>query len=58
MTDPDPVPEAPTDASAGADASGYSGPGAWGPWALALLGALFVIATAATLHSILVTFGG
>lgn len=40
------------------EARDYSGPGAWGTWALVLMGGLFVIAALATAHSILVTFGG
>lgn len=36
----------------------YDGPGAWGAWALGLLAALFLIATGATVHSIIVTLGG
>lgn len=36
----------------------YDGPGAWGPAALWLLGGLFVISAALTVHSILATFGG
>lgn len=36
----------------------YTGPGAWGPAALWLLGGLFVLSALATVHSILVTFGG
>lgn len=35
----------------------YEGPGAWGPAALWLLGTLFALSAAATVHSILVTFG-
>lgn len=38
--------------------SEYEGPGAWGAWALALLGGLFLLATAATVHSVIVTLGG
>lgn len=37
---------------------GYDGPGAWGTWALVLLIGLLLIATAATVHSIVVTFTG
>lgn len=36
----------------------YEGPGAWGPAAMWLLGVLFVLSAAATVHSILATFGG
>lgn len=36
----------------------YAGSGAWGPAALWLLGGLFVLSALATVHSILVTFGG
>lgn len=39
-------------------AEGYDGPGAWGPAALWLLGGLFLLSAAATVHSILATFGG
>lgn len=44
--------------SVSGEGNGYEGSGAWGTWALVLLGILFVIATAATVHSVLVTFGG
>lgn len=44
--------------SGGTPAGEYEGPGAWGPAAMWLLGALFVISAAATVHSILATFGG
>lgn len=40
------------------DGADYTGPGAWGPAALWLLGVLFVLSAAATVHSILATFGG
>lgn len=52
----------PTGSDPSADASSsteqYAGPGAWGPAALWLLGALFALSAAATVHSILATFGG
>lgn len=52
----------PRDSDPGGDASSpaeeYAGPGAWGPAALWLLGGLFVLSAAATVHSIVVTFGG
>lgn len=35
----------------------YEGPGAWGSWAIGLLLALFLLATGATVHSLLVTLG-
>lgn len=34
---------------------GYEGPGAWGTWAMILLVVLFLVATGATVHSILAT---
>lgn len=40
------------------DVADYPGPGAWGPAALWLLGVLFALSAAATVHSILATFGG
>lgn len=46
-------------ASSGGTPTGeYAGPGGWGPAAMWLLGALFVLSAAATVHSILATFGG
>lgn len=52
----------PRDPDPGSDASPpaeeYDGPGPWGPAALWLLGGLFLISAAATVHSIVVTFGG
>lgn len=46
------------EADAASPPEDYEGPGAWGPAALWLLGGLFVLSAAATVHSILVTFGG
>lgn len=42
---------------AGSAADEYDGPGAWGAWAMGLLLALFLLATGATVHSLLVTLG-
>jgi hypothetical protein len=59
MTDPTTSPEATDVPAAGGDEwADYEGPGAWGSWAIGLLLALFVIGAVATVHSILVTFGG
>lgn len=57
MTEPDPAGSdpAPEPSSSVGD---YTGPGAWGAAALWLLGTLFVLSAAATVHSILATFGG
>lgn len=49
-----PAPGTPTGPSPGE----YAGPGAWGAAAMWLLGTLFVLSAAATVHSILATFGG
>lgn len=49
-------PDSATDASS--PAGQYAGPGAWGAAALWLLGVLFALSAAATVHSILATFGG
>lgn len=46
-----------TDRTGEPSSAGYEGPGAWGFWALALLTVLFVLATGATVHSIIVTLG-
>jgi hypothetical protein len=64
-TGPPPGSEGPTGraastggASAGEYTGEYTGPGAWGTAAMWLLGTLFVLSAAATVHSILATFGG
>lgn len=56
-TRPDPHGDDPA-SEASSPAAEYAGPGAWGPAALWLLGTLFVLSAAATVHSILATFGG
>ena len=71
MTDAEHSPEAPSTAtgrpsreaaapegSSRQESPDYDGPGAWGPAALWLLGGLFVISAALTVHSMLATFGG
>lgn len=48
----------PSDGNDGLATGGYDGPGAWGAAAIWLLVGLFVLGTALTVHSIVVTFGG
>ncbi len=57
MSDTERTPGSPSPAP-GTPTVEYEGPGAWGPAAMWLLGALFVLSAAATVHSILATFGG
>lgn len=52
MTDPDARPDSPP------PPDGYEGSGGWGLAAMTLLAGLFIISAVATVHSILVTFGG
>lgn len=46
------------DRSTGPSRPEYEGPGPWGPAALWLLGGLFLISAALTVHALLATFGG
>lgn len=55
--DDDAVP-VPGEAGASAGPGGYEGPGGWGTAALALLGGLFLVSAALTVHSVMTTFGG
>ncbi len=56
-TQPEPAEPAADTSSPAGNYGDYEGPGAWGPAALWLLGTLFALSAAATVHSILVTFG-
>lgn len=54
----DPSPRSPADSRGGEPGVEAEDPGAWSTAALTLLIALFLLATAATVHSMIVTFSG